>query len=288
MPITPLLDRSSQDGSVIRRTPPRLRPRPVRELALVAALFLIYKVGRVVADAHVARAYADAVHVWHWERVLRLPGEGHVQQALMASHSLVRAANVYYAWAHFAAMIVFLLWVYLFRPAQYVPLRRLVAAVTGVALVVHLTFPLAPPRLVPGLHMIDTATVFGPSVYGPPSGDTLTNQYAAMPSLHVGWALIISIGIIRTTRSRWRWWSLLYPACTFTVVIGTANHYWLDGLAAAAIIGVVAQMPMIRVGRTPMASGVGIPRPRPRPNSVFPAAPRPSDRGDAAADRTGG
>ena len=279
MPITPLLDRSSQDGSAIRSAPPRLRPRPIRELALVAALFLMYKVGRAVADGHVARAYADAVHVWHWERALHLPDEGRVQHALMASQLLVRAANVYYAWAHFAVMIVFLLWVYLFRPAQYVPLRRLVAAVTGVALVVHLTFPLAPPRLVADLRMIDTATVFGPSVYGPPSDDTLTNQYAAMPSLHVGWALIVAIGLIRTTRSRWRWSWLLYPVCTFAVVVGTANHYWLDGLVATVIVGVIAQLPMVRDGRT-LTVGIAWPRrrrPEPAPSTV-PQPRRPLDQ----------
>jgi PAP2 superfamily len=284
VPITPLLDRSSQDGSTIRSAPPRFRPRPVRELGLVAALFLVYKVGRAVADGHVARAYTDAVHVWHWERALHLPDEGHIQHALMASQSLVRAANIYYAWAHFAAMIVFLLWAYLFRPAQYVPLRRLVAAVTGVALVVHLTFPLAPPRLVPGLHMIDTATVFGPSVYGPPSDDTLTNQYAAMPSLHVGWALIVAIGLIGTTRSRWRWCWLLYPLCTFTVVVGTANHYWLDGLVGAAIVGITMQLPVIRGGRTTTAAGARIAWPRRRRMEPVPSnVPRPRRPLDAGA-----
>ena len=286
MSITPLLDRSSQDGSTVRSAPPSLRPRPLRELGLVAALFLVYKLGRAVADGHVARAYADAVHVWHWERALHLPDEGHIQHALMASQSLVRAANIYYAWAHFAAMIVFLLWVYLFRPAQYVPLRRLVAAVTGVALLVHLTFPLAPPRLVPGLHMIDTATVFGPSVYGPPSDDTLTNQYAAMPSLHVGWALIVAIGLIRTTRSRWRWCWLLYPLCTFTVVVGSANHYWLDGLVGAVIVGIAVQLPMIRGNRTPAAAGLRIGWPRRRRMETVPSnVPRPRralDRGAVA------
>lgn len=279
MLFTPLLDRSTRDGSTARLDgSPRLRPPPLRELALVAALFLVYKIGRVIADGHVARAYADALRVWHWERALHLPDEGHVQHVLMASRSLVRAANVYYAWAHFAVMIVFLLWVYLFRPRQYVPLRRLVAAVTGVALVVHLTFPLAPPRLVPGLHMIDTATVFGPSVYGPPSEDTLTNQYAAMPSLHVGWALIVAIGVIATTQSRWRWWWLLYPVCTFTVVVGTANHYWLDGVAGAAIVGVTAAA--ISHRRRAVARGTADP--------ALAAAPRASDRADAVDDRTSG
>jgi hypothetical protein len=270
--ITPLLDRSPRGGSTAERgAPPRLRPRPVRELLLVAVLFLAYKAGRAVAEGHVARAYADALRVWHVERALHLPQEVHVQHMLMFSESLVRVANVYYAWAHFAAMIVFLLWVYLFRPAQYVPLRRVVAAVTGAALVIHLTFPLAPPRLVPGLHMIDTATVFGPSVYGPPSDDTLTNQYAAMPSLHVGWALIVAIGLIRTTRSRWRWWWLLYPLCTFTVVVGTANHYWLDGLVAAVIVAAIAELPTIRGRQGPMARGTGTVRQRRRRIEPVPA-----------------
>jgi PAP2 superfamily len=258
---TPLLDRTPRGAPTTESgVAPRRRPRPFRELALVVALFLVYKAGRAVADGHVGRAYANAVRVWHWERVLDLPSEVHVQHLLMASQSLVRAANVYYAWVHFTAMILFLLWVYLYRPSHYVPLRRLVAAVTAVALAVHLTFPLAPPRLVSGLHMIDTATVFGPSVYGPPSDDTLTNQYAAMPSLHVGWALIIAIGLIRTTRSRWRWCWLIYPVCTFAVVVGTANHYWLDGLVGLAIVAIALRLPVISGHRTPPTRAARIPR----------------------------
>jgi hypothetical protein len=237
-------------------------------------MFLVYKVGRAVADGHVGRAYANAVRIWHWERVLALPSEADVQRLLMSSHALIRAANVYYAWLHFTAMIIFLLWIYLFRPAHYVPLRRLVATVTGIALVVHLTFPLAPPRLSPGPHLIDTATVFGPSVYGPPSDDSLTNQYAAMPSLHVGWALIIAIGLIRTSRGRWRFAWLLYPACTFAVVVGTANHYWLDGLVAIVIVAIVVQVPLVR-GRHSPAAAAQIPSQRGRgdqPAAGVPAA----------------
>jgi PAP2 superfamily len=258
---TPLLERSPSGAPTTEwGVAPRRRPRPIRELALVVSLFLVYKAGRAVADGHVGQAYANAVRVWHWERLLDLPLEVHVQHLLMASQPVVRAANVYYAWVHFTAMILFLLWLYLFRPAHYVPLRRLVAAVTGVALAVHLAFPLAPPRLVPDLHMIDTATVFGPSVYGPPSDDTLTNQYAAMPSLHVGWALIIAIGLIRTTRSGWRWCWLLYPVCTFTVVVGTANHYWLDGLVGIALVAIALRLPVISGHRTPPTRTARIPR----------------------------
>jgi hypothetical protein len=89
----------------------------------------------------------------------------------------------------------------------------------------------------------------------------LTNQYAAMPSLHVGWALIIAIGLIRTSRGRWRFAWLLYPACTFAVVVGTANHYWLDGLVAIVIVAIAAQVPLVR-GRRAEAAEVHIPRQR--------------------------
>lgn len=224
--------------------PQRVRPRPLPEILLVLGLFLAYKLGRAVADGHVARAIGNARHVWHLERWLHLPDEVLVQHVLMSSTGLIHAANIYYAVVHFPASIAFLLWLYVARPAHYVWIRRLMAAATGLALVVHMVFPLAPPRMLAGDGMIDTGAVFGPSVYGPPSTDTLSNQYAAMPSLHVGWALIVAIGMLYATTSRWRWLWLAYPATTFTVVLGTANHYWLDGVVATGMV--LALLPLVR------------------------------------------
>jgi hypothetical protein len=85
----------------------------------------------------------------------------------------------------------------------------------------------------------------GPSVYGPPQTDTLSIQYAAMPSLHVGWALVVACGLIVATSSRWRWLWLAHPVITTVVVVGTANHYWLDGVIAAILVGAL----MLAVGR---------------------------------------
>jgi len=104
--------------------------------------------------------------------------------------------------------------------------------------VVHLAFPLAPPRMLAAAGLVDTAKVYGPSVYGPPQTDHLSNQFAAMPSLHFGWALMVAIGLIVATRSRWRWLWLLHPLLTLTVIVGTANHYWLDAIVAAAMLGI--------------------------------------------------
>ncbi|MFF9092294.1 phosphatase PAP2 family protein [Streptomyces sp. NPDC014802] len=214
------------------------RPPLLRELLLVAGLFLVYKFGRQLATGHTGEAFRDARHVWDLERTLHLPGEGGVQSLLLHGDTLVHVANTYYATVHFPVTAGFLIWLYLRRPAHYVWARRVLAVVTAAALVLHLTFPLAPPRMLAGTGLIDTARVYGPSVYGPPQADHLSNQFAAMPSLHFGWALMVAIGLIAATRSRRRWLWLAHPALTLLVIVGTANHYWLDALVATALLGV--------------------------------------------------
>jgi hypothetical protein len=214
------------------------RPPIVRELLLVAGLFLVYKFGRQLATGHTGEAFRDAHRVWDAERWLHLPGEGTVQSLLLHGDTLVRVANTYYATVHFPATVAFLVWLYLRRPAHYVWARRVLAAVTAAALALHLLFPLAPPRMLTATGLIDTARVYGPSVYGPPQTDHLSNQFAAMPSLHFGWALMVAVGLIAATRSRRRWLWLLHPLVTLLVIVGTANHYWLDAVVAAALLGV--------------------------------------------------
>ncbi|MGW7255512.1 phosphatase PAP2 family protein [Streptomyces sp. NPDC054834] len=214
------------------------RPPLVRELLLVAGLFLVYKLGRQLATGHTGQALHNARRVWDLERAVHLPGEGTVQSALLHGDTLVHLANTYYATVHFPATAAFLVWLYLRRPAHYVWARRVLAAVTAAALVLPFTFPLAPPRMLGATGLVDTARVYGPSVYGPPQTDHLSNQYAAMPSLHFGWALMVAIGLIVATRSRLRRLWLLHPLVTLLVIVGTANHYWLDAIVATAMLGV--------------------------------------------------
>ncbi|MET9727460.1 phosphatase PAP2 family protein [Streptomyces zaomyceticus] len=226
------LESGDEDGGATAR-PPLLR-----ELALVTALFLVYKLGRLFANGHETRAFRNADRVWDAERAIHLPDEGTIQQLLLHAEPLVRAANTYYAAVHFPATLAFLVWLYLRRPAHYVWSRRVLAVVTAAALALHLLMPLAPPRMLAAGGLVDTARVYGPSVYGAtPETDSMANQFAAMPSLHFGWALMVAIGLIAATRSRWRVLWLLHPMLTLLVIVGTANHYWLDALAAAAILG---------------------------------------------------
>ncbi|MEV7324874.1 phosphatase PAP2 family protein [Streptomyces sp. NPDC093970] len=237
------------------------RPPLVREFLLVAGLFLVYKFGRQLATGHTTEALHNAHRIWDLERTLDLPSEVGVQSALLHGDTLVHLANTYYATIHFPATLGFLVWLYVKRPAHYVWARRVLAVVTAAALVLPFTFPLAPPRMLAATGLVDTARMYGPSVYGPPARDHLSNQFAAMPSLHFGWALMVAIGLIAATRSRWRWLWLLHPAVTLLVIVGTANHYWLDAIVATVMLG--AALALIHPPhRTTTTAGRGTGTPR--------------------------
>ncbi|WP_329200383.1 MULTISPECIES: phosphatase PAP2 family protein [unclassified Streptomyces] len=216
----------------------RERRRLLRELLLVAGLFTVYKAGRMLSTGRTDEAFRNAARIWDAERALHLPGEGAVQRLLLHGDTLIRSANTYYAGVHFPATALFLIWLYVRRPGHYLWTRRVLAVLTGAALALHLAFPLAPPRMLRAAGLMDTAQVYGPTVYrAAPATDTLANQFAAMPSLHFGWALMLALGMIAATRSRWRYLWLLHPSVTLLVVVGTANHYWLDAVVAAVLLG---------------------------------------------------
>ncbi|MFG3504873.1 phosphatase PAP2 family protein [Streptomyces sp. NPDC047821] len=231
------------------------RPPLARELLVVTALFVVYKLGRLVANGHEGLALGNADRVWHLERAVHLPGEGRVQDLLLGSGTVVHAANAYYAWVHFPATVAFLVWLYWRRPERYVWARRVLALLTAAALALHLLVPLAPPRMLAEAGLVDTARLYGPSVYGAtPAADTLANQFAAMPSLHFGWALMVALGLIAATRGRWRALWLLHPFVTLLVIVGTANHYWVDALVATVLLGaclVLVRMAPVRVEVAP-------------------------------------
>jgi hypothetical protein len=103
---------------------------------------------------------------------------------------------------------------------------------------VHVLFPLAPPRMLPRLGFIDTARVFGPASYGAGSPyKGFANQFAAMPSLHFGWAVVIAWAALIASSSRWRYVWIAHPVLTLAAIVLTANHYWLDAFVATILFG---------------------------------------------------
>ncbi|MFG1908731.1 phosphatase PAP2 family protein [Kribbella sp. NPDC048928] len=234
--------------------------RVVREAVLLATLFLVYSAGRQLAARHTGSAFDHAHEVLSFQSWLHLPNEVSVQHWALQFPHLIQGANLYYASVHAPLTAAVLLWLSIWRPKAYSQVRWTMVALTGLALIGHIAFPLAPPRMMPGF--VDTGLRFGQSVYGADHTGGAVNQFAAMPSLHVGWAALIALSLILITRSRWRWLWLLHPLITFTVVVVTGNHYWLDGLVALALLAL--SLPLL------LRPGLHADRPHDR-NSVPPS-----------------
>jgi PAP2 superfamily len=175
--------------------------------------------------------------LWHAERLLHLPSETSVQRLFLPHPLVIQAFNLYYDTLHFSLLGVCLVWLYVRHRDQYPRIRTSVALFTGASLLIQF-IPVAPPRLLPGSGMVDTAVKYGQSVYSW-HGGLDADELSAMPSVHVGWALIVAFAVITVSRSRWRWLAAGYPLLTLLVVVVTANHFWLDGIAAGLLVAAV-------------------------------------------------
>jgi hypothetical protein len=215
----------------------RRRPHLVPEFLLVAAVYMGYTLGRFAATKHPDGSYVHAQQVWDLERWLHLPNEATVQRAVVDWSWLMQVANMHYQIGYVVSVVGSLVWLYIRHPEHYIWYRRFLTLVTGIGLIGHLVYPMAPPRLLASDGVVDSAVVFGHAVYGP-VGTGLANQFAAMPSLHVGWAVVVAVGIIVVLRSPWRWLAVLHPVITLLVVVVTGNHFWMDGIVATLIVAV--------------------------------------------------
>ncbi|MFC6883085.1 MULTISPECIES: phosphatase PAP2 family protein [Actinomadura] len=206
------------------------------QVALMATLLGLYGYGRHLADGRPDEAFGNARRLWDLERTLGLPDESSFQRWALGWDRWVRIANEYYVRVHFPASVLFMAWVWFLRRRAWPRVRAIVVGSAAVALLVHFLYPLAPPRMLSGHGLVDLMTVYGPSAYANEPGQGMSNQFAAMPSLHVGWALMVAWGVVRYGRGRWRHLIVLHPVVTLLVVVLTANHYWLDGAVGAAIV----------------------------------------------------
>ena len=207
------------------------------ESALLFGLYGLWQFAGSFTVMSAAGAVPRARWLWHAERVLLLPSETAVQRPFLAHPVLVQAFNLYYDVLHFPVLGACLIWLYARHRQAYPRIRTTIVAFTGASLLIQL-IPVAPPRLLPMAHMVDTAVRYGQSVYSWHGGFD-ADEFSAMPSVHVGWALIVAIAVITVSRRRWRWLAAAYPAVTLLVVVVTANHFWLDGIVAALLVALV-------------------------------------------------
>lgn len=204
------------------------------EITIVASLYTVWQLIGTVTQRNVDGATANALTVWQTQQALHLPSELAMQQAITPHPWLVQLANGYYVYGHFNPVILMLAWVFVCHRAAYPRVRLLLCLLTAAAFLVHF-IPVAPPRLMPQLGFRDVALEYGQSVYGS-FGEGIPGQLLAMPSLHVGWAILFAYVVITTARSRWRWLALAHPVLMSWDVAVTGNHWWADGIVAGVLL----------------------------------------------------
>lgn len=210
----------------------------VKEIALLLGLFTLWRVVGSVSILSEHSAFDRGRWLWRIERDLHLPSELSLQNQVLPHPVLVQALNVFYLAAHIGGMAALLIWLYARHRDQYRHWRNLVVAFTAISLLIQFV-SVAPPRLISELGFTDTAEKYGQSAYDH-LGSGLVDQLSSMPSVHVGWALIACAAVIAVSRSRWRWLALAHPLVTGYAVVVTANHFWLDGVVAAALVALAA------------------------------------------------
>jgi hypothetical protein len=215
-----------------------------RELILASLFYGIYSLVRnTQGSALVSRAVAEAnaLRVITVERFFGVYHERWLQQFFVGTDGWMVLWNFFYGTFHFVVTVFVL--VFLFRrfPERYRIWRNTLAVTTALALVGFAMYPLLPPRLLPsGYGFIDSLKAYG-SLWSFDSGSmqVISNQYAAMPSLHFAWSLWSGLALLPVLRRPWtRALALFYPAVTLMAIIVTANHFLLDAAAGAMALGV--------------------------------------------------
>ena len=204
------------------------------EFALISALYAVWRVARKLPLAQDDGAIERARSIVDFQEAIFLPTELSFQQFILRNDWLGWPTTLYYAVLHVPALVAFLIWLFVFHRPHFAHWRNGLVFLTGMCLVIRF-WRVAPPRFLADLGYEDLSERFGPSIYGP-VGTGVSDQFAAMPSIHVGWAAVVSLGIFAVSTSRWRWVFLLHLIITIIVVSASGNHWWLDGIVAIGLL----------------------------------------------------
>jgi membrane-associated phospholipid phosphatase len=220
----------------------------LRQIVLFCGAYWLYRLVRGEVGDRVGVAFENARHIVGVERSLGLFVEPSVHEWAEAHEWIADAASWMYVNSHFVITTFALAFLYLRRNEHFYFVRNMFMVAMGIALVGYLLFPTAPPRLMPELGFSDSVADF--TGVGADTSGALVNPYAAVPSMHVAFALMLALPMARSARHgvvRALW--LVYPALVTFVVVATANHWWFDavlGGATAAVSALAAQALLAR------------------------------------------
>ena len=228
--------------SRLRAIPGRLvRRRGLRELLLIAVVYCIYDTSRFFVEGRQATAFAHAARVLNLESALDVAWEQTVNNAFSAHTLLAVSADYMYATLHYIVTPLVLIWLWRRHRNSYSRARTTLMVATILGLIGFTLLPVAPPRMLPGF--VDTMAKYhnlgwwSQDASAPRGVGQYTNEFAAMPSLHVGWALWCGWQLVRHGKHRiTQVAGVIYPALMVIIVIATGNHYLLDAVAGIAVV----------------------------------------------------
>lgn len=237
------------------------RPRGWQEIAIIAFGYWLYSLGRNAVPAQVSIALRHGRSIEHLQDAIGLNWELSINHFVAAHAWLAQVMDYYYATLHFIVTPVVMVWLFFRRSHLYRGVRTVLVCTSLIALLGFYLYPTAPPRLLTGVGYIDTVARFHTwGSLADPNIAKESNQFAAMPSLHIGWALWAGIAIFVCARHLWvRILGLVYPLCTLAVIIGTANHFILDAVAGAAVVGLAFAVQYLLSGHGAFVAPVDAP-----------------------------
>ncbi len=245
-----------------------------KEVLFGVAVYVVYsfvrnRFGSAGGDPN--PAYGHAQDIIDIERALHLYIEPHLQRWYLdlPGQGLIRGWNVYYGIAHFVVTFVALVWLFRRDKTRYPLWRNTLALTTCLAVIGFAAYSLMPPRLLddPGEYgacqiyapeaaaavpagalaapgcdrhgYTDTVAKYGGWIsFGDEGMKEVSNQYAAMPSMHIGWSTWSTLVLVPLLRRRWaKILAMLYPGLTLVCIVVTANHYWIDGVGGLVCLG---------------------------------------------------
>ncbi|WP_405592172.1 phosphatase PAP2 family protein [Streptomyces sp. NBC_01190] len=227
------------------------RPNLLVELVFTVGLYLAYSRTRRYVPSHRSAALHRAREIWHAERLLHVNFELTLNHAVDKVSWLVVSMNYYYATLHFIVTPLVLIWLYAFRPDHYRAGRTALYCATLLALIGFAFFALAPPRFLPDEGFIDTVVTHHTwGSWGSGHVSTVSNLYAAMPSVHIVWAAWSGLTVAFLARHTWiRVIGALYPLATLTVILSTGNHFLADAVGGAVTLSLGFLIQRLLFGR---------------------------------------
>ena len=205
------------------------------EMALIGGAYVLYELVRAAAADNVSHAFENAALVVRTEQGLGIFRELSVQVSLLSYDALIAFLSVWYFWGHFPLILACAVWAFYRHRPEYRFARNGILIAGGLALIGYVVFPVAPPRLLPGVGFQDTLQSVFALQY---KGSKIVNEFAAIPSMHQGFSLIVGVALYRIVKGR-KGLALAVgvPLLMLLSIVATGNHYFLDAVLGVPVAG---------------------------------------------------